>query len=167
MVGEFKGWFSNLFNWKAQTHALQSQKGIAATRTEVRRLLAQCGVVVQQEEGTLRCRVDDGYDPITGALVQKHVRFRIEFGLPPPVQSHHSLTPLSPRRGSGGSGSGSGIAYACTVILVQEKGAMSTFRAVYQRLKEEWQFDSLQSPTTSHRSGPRSPESDVQRYMSV
>ncbi|KAA1472090.1 Pkinase-domain-containing protein [Dentipellis sp. KUC8613] len=136
-VGEFKGWFSNLFNWKTQTYALHSLDGAGATRAEACRLLSHFGVSVHQEDGVLRCRVDDGYDPHTGALVLKHVRFRIEFAVPPP-----GTVPLSPRRGGSGSSP-----YSCTMVLAQEKGAVSTFRAVYQRLREEWRLDALHSPT--------------------
>ncbi|KAI0064398.1 Pkinase-domain-containing protein [Artomyces pyxidatus] len=130
-VGEFKGWFSNLFNWKAQMYALHSFDGAAATRTEARRLLAQNGVAIEQAEGVLRCRVDDAYDPASGALVQKHTRFRIEFAVPP--------------LGPGAKGT-----YSCTMVLVQEKGSVSTFRAVCQRLKEEWRLDALESPVVGY-----------------
>ena len=34
----------------------------------------------------------------------------------------------------------------CAIVLIQEKGAVSTFRAVCRRLREEWTLDALQSP---------------------
>src|SRR4051812_34173970 len=63
VVGEFKGWFSNLFNWKAQQYLLYSTDNCLVTRNETARLLEGFGVLVVLEEtqnlGTLRCRVDE------------------------------------------------------------------------------------------------------------
>ncbi|THH17565.1 hypothetical protein EW146_g3281 [Bondarzewia mesenterica] len=148
-VGEFKGWFSNLFNWKAQTFALHSLDGPAAARSEARRLLVALGVLTSMEDGMLRCRVDDGYDPATGTLVQKHVRFRIEFVLPPGPQSgsnHGLLSPPRKNHFSSGVGPREAGLYGCTMLMVQEKGSVSTFRTVYQKLREEWRLDELRSP---------------------
>lgn len=85
VVGEFKGWFSNLFNWKPQTYVLYSPDDMLATRNETTRLLEQFGVTVALEDGDangwgmLRCRVDDGADGSAGSAIQKQSRFRIEF----------------------------------------------------------------------------------------
>lgn len=63
VVGEFKGWFSNLFNWKAQQYTLYSVDNCHATRQEALRLLEKFGVVMVVDEGagSLKCRVEDGY----------------------------------------------------------------------------------------------------------
>jgi len=62
VVGEFKGWFSNLFNWKAQQYTLYSVDNCQTTRQEALRLLEKFGVVLVDEgTGTLKCRVEDGY----------------------------------------------------------------------------------------------------------
>lgn len=64
-VGEFKGWFSNLFNWKAQQYVLYSVDNCLTTRDEVMRLLGLFGVNVLLEDaqgwGILRCRAEEGY----------------------------------------------------------------------------------------------------------
>ena len=39
--------------------------------------------------------------------------------------------------------------YETVIILVLEKGAVSTFRVIHQRLKSEWRLDALQSPRTA------------------
>jgi hypothetical protein len=63
VVGEFRGWFSNLFNWKTPTYILHSHNNCSATRDETARLLVQFGVSVVLEDGqgwgVLRCKVDD------------------------------------------------------------------------------------------------------------
>lgn len=77
-VGEFKGWFSNLFNWKPQPPCvLYSPADISATRNETVRLLEQLGVVVALEEGLLRCRLDDSVDG-SGGGGQKRAWFKVE-----------------------------------------------------------------------------------------
>ncbi|KAF8556081.1 hypothetical protein OG21DRAFT_757554 [Imleria badia] len=67
-VGEFKGWFSNLFNWRVHIYVLCSMNNLAATRTETMRILEQLGVLIALE------------DP-DGAVVQKHVHLRVEFSV--------------------------------------------------------------------------------------
>jgi hypothetical protein len=163
VVGEFKGWFSNLFNWKAQTYVLCSTDNIFTTRNETTRLLEQFGVVVALEDtdgsGQLKCRVDDVFDAPTGTNVQKQTRFRIElYSAPGSAYSPHlgegassrlsqqsAMSPhLNPARYSMNKYMMSGS--QCAIVLIQEKGAVSTFRAVCRRLREEWTLDALQSP---------------------
>ncbi|KAJ7359245.1 hypothetical protein DFH08DRAFT_1074775 [Mycena albidolilacea] len=105
VVGEFKGWFSNLFK---------------KTRREVGLLLEKLGIVIEESgfsafpEGTkveddlmaslaLRCKVKEGSTE-DAQMVLKPVRFRVEFSAapsrvltypPPPSHKHHSA-PLSP-----------------------------------------------------------------------
>ena len=38
------------------------------------------------------------------------------------------------------------VGYACAIVVVQEKGSLSTFRAVCRWLREEWTLDALRSP---------------------
>lgn len=119
--------------------------------------LAHAGVTILTSETNLvRCRLDEIYDQVTGAVVQKQVRFRVEFG-PCTTQTHantHSgggdtlamlptpklltprlmSTPMSPIPSSGG--------YTSMVTLVLERGAVSTFKAVYLRVRETWVLDS-------------------------
>lgn len=119
--------------------------------------LAHAGVIILTSETNLvRCRLDEVYDQITGAVVQKQVRFRVEFG-PCTTQTHINVhsggsdaftvpptpklltprlmsTPMSPIPSSGG--------YTSMVTLVLERGAVSTFKAVYLRVREMWVLDS-------------------------
>lgn len=200
-VGEFKGWFSNLFNWKTQSVSLPSSLSPSATRAEVKRLLESFGIPVELvlgDSGTssggiqggvggggggwLKCRIEDAYDSNSGGLVRKYVKFRVEFhrpgygpissssNAPTPNPNHpnHAFTSLR-RSGSGGdspmmspplsassasgyssrsgytsggsgmqAGSGEGGECQCAIVLVHEKGAASTFRLVFQKVREEW-----------------------------
>ncbi|KAF7344601.1 Protein kinase domain-containing protein [Mycena sanguinolenta] len=125
VVGEFKGWFSNLFSWKGNhpspgTGVIYSPDGLEKTRREVGLLLEKLGIVVEGSGFSsfpeaaraeddlvaamaLRCKVEEA---IEGAqIVLKPVRFRVEFSAapssrvltfaPPPSHKHHSA-PLSP-----------------------------------------------------------------------
>ncbi|TDL22850.1 Pkinase-domain-containing protein [Rickenella mellea] len=170
VVGEVKGWFSNLFNWKAQQYVLYSADNCMTTRDEAARLLASFGVIVMLDEaampgngGVLRCRVDESYDVNTGTVIQKPVRFRVEFS---PVLGY--IAPPTPRLAPNNVASSpspptsdfpspnlqqypfmraSGAPpFASTMVLVQEKGALSTLRILYQRLRAEWTGEQLTVP---------------------
>lgn len=101
---------------------------------------------------------------ISGIIVSKQVRFRIEFL---PHSSWTTAAPRSPRLERQGSyiGTGNNSSNASprsstlntgrrdshqqittSMTMVQEKGALSAFRAVYGRLRAEWRLDSLKSP---------------------
>lgn len=130
-LGEVKGWFSNLFHWKAHAYALPSAAPPATARDEVAHLLTWFGAEVlpalegDETNSSLQCSVPDTYDPRTGALLSKAVRFRVEVMAPQ-------------RRGA-----------ACTVALVHEKGAERTLRALFQRVRDEWRLSpGAQTPGT-------------------
>jgi hypothetical protein len=108
----------------------------------VRRLLAPVLLPEPQPDGALRARIEDAYDPTTGHIVQKAVRFRIDF------------TVGAGGRGSNGSGhnKGGGSGGGCTMTLVQEKGSVSAFRAVCARLRAEWTLDALEPQTPGMQS---------------
>jgi len=119
--------------------------------------LAHASVTILTSETNLvKCRLDELYDGITGAVVQKQVRFRVEFG-PCTTQTHPNAhpgggdtlaipptpklmtprlmsTPMSPIPSSGG--------HTSMVTLVLERGAVSTFKAMYLRVREMWVLDS-------------------------
>ncbi|KAF9239895.1 hypothetical protein BU15DRAFT_46245 [Melanogaster broomeanus] len=177
-VGELKGWFSNLFNWKAHTYVLWSATNLIATRAEIIRILEQFGVTLEDRDGghvhhggaTFRCRMNDVVDSNNGVLIQKHVRFRVEFTLGSLQGGGLLLPPL-------GTGTGAGIdtgaaasptsptlaatryalskearpGYTCAIVLVQEKGSVPTFRTLCRWLREEWSLDVLNSPPTPTR----------------
>jgi hypothetical protein len=166
VVGEFKGWFSNLFHWKQQ-HVLYSSSDIASTRDEAARLLEQCGVgLVGEDIGgrlVLRCCLDDAH-----AQAQRGVRFRIEFSALGAAQaaagSFHPMTPASPpplgsrkswKQGTAYGGTG----FQCMIAFVQEKGSVATLRAIYQHIRAEWRLDGLQSPSM-----PPTPHTPMQRF---
>ena len=75
-VGEVKGWFANLFNWKAQQYVLHSVDNYIATRDEASRVLQKLGCQVQIEDapgwGLLKCRMDETlgmFLPLSGHIV--------------------------------------------------------------------------------------------------
>ena len=130
-VGEVKGWFSSLFHWRTHAIAMHSHDAVAPTRAEIRRLLAPVLLPEPQPDGALRARIEDVYDPATGHVIQKAVRFRVEFSV-----------------GNGGGSGCSGVASGgCTMTFVQEKGSVSAFRAVCARLRAEWALDTLEPHT--------------------
>lgn len=194
-VGEFKGWFSNLFNWKVHTYVLYSTDALGATRTETVRILEQFGVIISPEDhgenvqnqgpahviaSTLRCRLNDLVDSTNGTTIQKYVRFKVKFSTNA-SQAAGSTLP-SPGIGSvSGTGVSAGVGsvpppsslvssalsqtsaaakntlskvavtmaesgFSCAIVLVQEKGSVSTFRTLCRWLREEWALDALVSP---------------------
>ena len=91
VVGEFKGWFSNLFNWKSsssQGGVLYSVNNLQQTRLNIFRLLEGIGINLGHSTAdnlhpelsdVLLCRVDQPTaDPVNG-ITLKSVRFRVEF----------------------------------------------------------------------------------------
>jgi hypothetical protein len=144
-LGEVKGWFSNLFNWKTHSYVLGSSNDIHTTRYEVFKLLEQLGVEIEGGD-VLRCIVDD-------QVVQRQVKFRVEFSIGVAGGNAFSYThPQSPNPQSPNPQQShrlsmnvnkvlSGTGYACAIMMVLEKGSVSTFRSVYRRLREEWRMD--------------------------
>lgn len=190
-VGEVKGWFANLFNWKAQQYVLHSVDNCLATRDEAARIFQALGCQVVLEDaqgwGVLKCRMDEVHgekililffyglltsskfwniDSATGMVALKSVRFRAEFspimgytlGAAPHASSSHSSPSTTSSSSSGSSThnqtksngstskaaavpapvSAAGPPIASTVVLVQEKGALSTFKHVHATLRKEW-----------------------------
>ena len=68
--------------------------------------------------GVIKCRMDDSIDPMG---TTKAVRFRVEV---------HGTTPSQLVAG-----------YRTALHLIQEKGSLSTFKVVYNRLRREWDLD--------------------------
>lgn len=178
VVGEFRGWFTNLFNWKSGGQGMfYSVQDLPRTRTDISRMLESFGVTIESIGSTtatganhgdmLRCRIDlVTIDSLTGTT-WKPTKFRVVFSSGPPE------TPLSPRENvyqpNGIHAGNSSMAprgrvtsfmgratgsntplpspvpshlvqvpsgYACAVIMVHEKGSVTTFKAVWGRLKE-------------------------------
>jgi hypothetical protein len=87
-----------------------------------------------QPDGALRARIEEAYDSTTGHIIQKAVRFRVDFT-------------VGVGGGRGGNGNGHNKGGGCTMTLVQEKGSVSAFRAVCARLRAEWTLDALEPQT--------------------
>ncbi|CAK5274766.1 unnamed protein product [Mycena citricolor] len=101
VVGEFKGWFSNLFSWRGSsqltpgTGVIYSPDGLEKTRREVGLLLERLGVIVEGSGFSyvediyvdedlalvLRCKVEEMSD--AGVVPLKPVKFRVEFSAAP------------------------------------------------------------------------------------
>ncbi|KAJ7158352.1 kinase-like domain-containing protein [Mycena crocata] len=117
VVGEFKGWFSNLFNWKGHnshhpspgTGVIYSPDGLEKTRREVGLLFERLGIVVEGSGFTfaeglgddeddftagmaLRCKVEEAITDGGAPMILKPIKFRVEFSA---AHKHHSA-PLSP-----------------------------------------------------------------------
>ena len=107
-VGEFKGWFSNLFSWKSSSNqggVLYSAASISRTCTDITKILEGLGIAVDSggfNKGagsvdncatTLKCRVDDSNESTwANSNHLKPVRFRIEFSAPPKTGDTISTT---------------------------------------------------------------------------
>ncbi|KAI0739066.1 hypothetical protein C8Q80DRAFT_228157 [Daedaleopsis nitida] len=160
-VGEFKGWFSNLFHWKVQSLVLYSLLDLSTTRSESTRLLEQFGASIAIEErgnfSVLLCRMDDVYDGAT--LVQKQVRFRVEFSpcSAPSVQAHLHGQQVTPRLNHGQvafpGARTSAVGYETAIGIALEKGSVTTFKSVCTRFRNEWRFDALVSPAAAQTPG--------------
>jgi hypothetical protein len=145
--GEFKGWFSNLFNWRAQSYVLYSFESLSYTRDEMTRLLHQCGITIMAAEpplGTvIKCRLEDVHDEASGVVLQKRVCFRVEFStigggdLSSPSRQTTPKLPMTPIFNTS--------TFPSAVVLILEKGAVSTFKSAYFKLRESWRLDAAAS----------------------
>ncbi|KAJ1306225.1 hypothetical protein OPQ81_010932 [Rhizoctonia solani] len=137
------GWFTNLFTFKPVFHVLYSTASIELTARECTRVLTTFGIQVLKAEGQdlLRCNVERFHD-LDGVLITKPVKFRIE------VKSNSRIldSPLVDVPGTPLSATSTGSPYPCVLVLTQEKGAHSTLKAVYARLRAMWKLDALVSP---------------------
>ncbi|KAH8113869.1 kinase-like domain-containing protein [Phellopilus nigrolimitatus] len=147
VVGEVKGWFANLFNWKAQQYVLHSVDNCLATRDEAVRILQRigCHLILEdaQSWGVLRCRLDEMFDTNTGAMTMKSVRFRVEFS---PIVGYMSsahgqnLGVTTSKRASAKHAA----PFASTLVL-----------HVHARLRKEWGGkDALRSPDPAGAATP-------------
>ena len=76
--------------------------------------------------GILKCKLDEVRDPAGMMALVKAVRFRVEVRRPSTSQSN--------------------AGYEVLLRLVQEKGASSSFQAVYARLRKNWDLDVPRTP---------------------
>ena len=123
-------WFGNLFKLKPMSYTLLSVHDMYTSREECKRILHGLGVRAvlthADGEGTLKCRLDEITDPAGVMGVTKSIRFRVEV---------HAASEAQEAAG-----------YQTVLQLVQEKGAASSFRLVYGRLRLEWDLDAPKIP---------------------
>ena len=121
--------FFGLFGLKPTILSLFSVHDAFTTQKECRRLLEKMGVRISiphsADLGLLKCRLDEFRDPAGVMGVMKSVRFRVEIRKASDVQG--------PTVGADGHG--------LALAFVQEKGAASSFKAVFARLKRDWELD--------------------------
>ena len=122
-----KGFFG-LFGLKPTILSLFSVHDPFTTQKECRRLLEKMGVRVSvphsADLGLLKCRLEEIRDPAGVMGVVKPVRFRVE------------IRKASDTQGLSVCVDGHGLVLA----LVQEKGAASSFKAIFARLKRDWEL---------------------------
>ncbi|KAI0091680.1 kinase-like domain-containing protein [Irpex rosettiformis] len=118
-------WLGNIFCFGPASYQLLSMQDAGVTRRECRRILESMGVSVMllQAEGmgTLKCKLPEAKDPAGVMATVKAVKFRVEMKIPTTVQAI------------------AGFTVAMNVVL--EKGANSSFKLVYSRLRREWDLD--------------------------
>ena len=123
-------WFGNLFKVKPVSFSLLSVHDPDTSREECKRILHGLGVravlIHADGPGVLKCRLDEITDPAGVMGVTKTVRFRVEV---------HGATEEQ-----------EAVGYQTALQLVQEKGAASSFRLVYSRLRREWDLDAPKIP---------------------
>lgn len=120
-------WLGNLFKFKPATYQLVSNQDVYRTRYECRRLLENMGltVLLTQAEGmgVLKCSLPDSKlrDSSGTVTTIKGVKFRVEVQKPSSVQAI--------------------AGFQVVLALVLEKGAATSFKMVYNRLRREWEMD--------------------------
>ncbi|KAF8513471.1 kinase-like domain-containing protein [Gautieria morchelliformis] len=125
-----RSWFANLFKFKPASYHLLSVHDAYTTKEECVRVLRGFGVTVMLDadgHDVLRCKLIR--DPASVMAAAKAVRFRVELHH---VTHAHSVS-----------------GYMTSLTMIREKGALSSFRLVYNRLRREWDLDTPPTRTTS------------------
>ena len=142
VVGEFKGWFSNLFHWKNHTTAdvIYSANDAVRTRREAIGILQSMGVLIEGAAADaggcmVRCRVE-------GTEELKPARFRLEFAPAGAALPQEHL--VGGTRGVYGSPMLDArhmfpLGCMSVVTVFREKGSGSTVAAAWRRLKEDYE----------------------------
>jgi serine/threonine-protein kinase HSL1 (negative regulator of Swe1 kinase) len=160
-------WLSAVFRFKQNPYNLRSIKGAVETREECQRLLREFGVTTQlihaeSGPGVLKCWLEEvrgkslhsvthlgqnfnsrcGVDVAGLMTATKSVRFRVECH--PTTNSPHAVS-----------------GYICVLTLIQEQGASSSFKMIWNMLRRQWDFDTPRTPlfltvkpAPSPRTGP-------------
>ncbi|EPT00691.1 hypothetical protein FOMPIDRAFT_140356 [Fomitopsis schrenkii] len=140
-------WFPQLFKFKPVQYHLLSTEDAHRSVSACRQLLEQMGVTTalayepsedpatpDADVFTVKCWIEDMRDAVTrGAMTSlKGARFRVEVHRPSAIQAT--------------------AGYAVLLSLVLEKGAATTLKLVYNRLRKEWNLDAAPSPSGSRGS---------------
>ncbi|KIM83127.1 hypothetical protein PILCRDRAFT_819894 [Piloderma croceum F 1598] len=125
-----RSWFGDVFKFKPTSFVLLSVYDAYTSREECRRVLVGLGIRVtlahSEGLGVLKCKLDEVRDPAGAVALVKAVRFRVEVHRPSISQSD--------------------AGFEVSLHLVQEKGASSSFQAVYARLRRNWDLDVPRTP---------------------
>jgi serine/threonine protein kinase len=125
-----RSWFGDVFKFKPTSFILLSVHDAYTSREECRRVLVGLGIRVTLAHadglGVLKCKLDEVRDPAGAMALVKAVRFRVEVRKPSTLQSN--------------------AGYEVALHLVQDKGASSSFQAVYARLRKNWDLDTPRIP---------------------
>ncbi|KAK4702047.1 hypothetical protein P7C70_g4180, partial [Phenoliferia sp. Uapishka_3] len=135
-----QSWFAGLLtNWKSATYTLQSTETVPNTRIACRELLKSLGIDVRIENSdgaaVLKCRANELRGPVGTFGKLKDVKFRVDFS----SRSTPTSSPLLASPDLRGQ-------YPTRVTLVMERGAGSTFKAVYNQLRSHWELDDPRTP---------------------
>ncbi|KAF9010138.1 kinase-like domain-containing protein [Cyathus striatus] len=157
-VGELKGWFSNLFSWKARSGTLISHQGMSRTYEEVTKTLKELGVLVQHcgtesrsDCQILKCHIGSSPHQLVADVYLKPTRFRVELSIPSSLVGCQTpgRSPASPDKSfdfSNHSPPGSKQPYnnsraperRCYIVLVHEKGSTSAFKTILRKFRETY-----------------------------
>jgi serine/threonine-protein kinase HSL1 (negative regulator of Swe1 kinase) len=125
-----RSWFGNVFKFKPTSFVLLSVHDAYTSREECRRMLVGLGIRVSLSHseglGILKCKLDEVKDPARVITSVKAVRFRVEVHRPSTSQTD--------------------AGFEVALHLLQEKGASSSFQAVYARLRKNWDLDAPKTP---------------------
>lgn len=131
-------WFGALFRMKPTSYRLLSTQDAQHTHATCRRLLEEMGVTISAGEYVagsdalmLSCVLADSRERDREGVMAtvRGVRFRVEIGKPSPAHI--------------------AAGYAVLLQLVLEKGATSSMKLIYNRMRREWDLDSPPVPYES------------------
>lgn len=120
-----RSWFANLFNFKPDVQMFESNVGREETLRAVEERLNKLAIgtikIYAKRDNILKCKFE-GHTGGEGPDALKAVKFRIE------------VTPKTLSETGGNSGS-------CTVSFIQSQGAFSSFQAMCDALRTDWNME--------------------------
>ncbi|KJA23602.1 hypothetical protein HYPSUDRAFT_76926 [Hypholoma sublateritium FD-334 SS-4] len=128
-----RGWLDTVFKFRPATYSLLSRFDVHTTRAEARRLLTEMDMLVALEDaeklGVLKCRSQDIKDAGNIMVGLKTVKFRVELQWPAPSLCRDG--------------------YLVALLVVQEKGPLDGFKAIFHELERIWTLDNGGSRASS------------------